>query len=552
MNKEFSPTHSENLVFIGAGATAALGMPSTYAQTRIFRNLAESETDKDIEEALSNYFDEPDRSKVLALLKLLDSDNIYSISPADCRNVKTLYDGKGDEEKQKTRILELRHEYDWNAAKKIIKLCPEKHDENTDNLILDAYSIIDKRLISGQSLKVYSTNGTTEIILDTSRLQGARNFLILFVNMMFASAWYKITKGEKADDFSKYQSFINSFDKLMQKEGMLKYQKKCKPENRDFYLFSTSFVSFNFDMVFPWIFMTSHHDMNQNPPYIQDHPLKIWLDYGCEHRGRKHDDNNIIIPTLEFTESVASRENEESHIGTPFNRAGKFYFAHGSSNWRECPVCGRMTFYFGYSHNKWKYKSTELIPPFPFPIFQELPENGLTEREKHWRKNLHYDSLQCMHCGSETCATDAPMIMQTMYKSTPTSFLEEIQRNVKVAISKAQHIVLLGYSLPTDDTIWQHAFSEGIRARNSSKEKPFCSVVVGISDEQRWLKDAELTAYIDQHKNKADENLAEYGIPTIENAIAIFGKENVRAWTGGIPQVFGECTEDDVKRLLEI
>ena len=549
MKDDFTPTHSDNLVFIGAGATAALGMPSTFAQTQIFRNLSEAKNDEDIEKALLKHFNEPDRSRIIAFLNLLDNDKIYEIRLNDLENAKKIYDKEGSEEKLRNRILELRHEYDWNATKKIINLCPEKRDENTDNLILDAYSIIDKRLLSGQSLKVYSTDGKTEIILDTSRLQGARNFLVLFVNMMFASAWYKITKGEKVDTFSKYKEFINSFDRIMQKEGMLKYQQNYHTENRDFYLFSTSFVSFNFDMVFPWIFMTSHHDMNELPPYIQDHPLKLWLDYGCEHRGRKLDKNNIIIPTLEFTESVASRENEESHVGTPLHRAGKFYFAHGSANWRECPVCGRMTFYFGYSHDKWKYKSTELIPPFPFPIFQELPEIGLTEREKQWRKDLRHDSLQCMHCGSETRTIDAPMIMQTMYKSTPTSFLEEIQRNVKVALSKAKHIVLLGYSLPTDDTIWQHAFSEGIRARNSSKEKPFCSVVVGTKGEQRWLKKDDLTAYIKQHKK--EDNPVEWGIPTIENAISIFGKENIRVWTAGIPQVFGDCTEDAVKQLLD-
>ena len=114
----------------------------------------------------------------------------------------------------------------------------------------------------------------------------------------------------------------------MQKEGIHLSGQGKKFHDRDFYLFSTSFVSFNFEMVFPWIFMNSHYELNHQPPYIQDHPLKLWLDYGVEHRGRKLDDKGNIIPTLEFTESVASRENEDDHIGTPLNRAGKFYFAH--------------------------------------------------------------------------------------------------------------------------------------------------------------------------------------------------------------------------------
>lgn len=34
------------------------------------------------------------------------------------------------------------------------------------------------------------------------------------------------------------------------------------------------------------------------------------------------------------------------------------------------------------------------------------------------------------------------------------------------------------------------------------------------------------------------------------NAISIFDKDSVRSWTGGISQIFGDCTEYDVKQLL--
>ncbi len=264
------------------------------------------------------------------------------------------------------------------------------------------------------------------------------------------------------------------------------------------------------------------------------------------HRARKRVDGRIE-PTLEFTESVASRENEDDHIGTPINRAGKFYFAHGSSNWRECPVCGRMTFFHG--NNDWgDYKSRKLIPNFPIPLFEaeNTDKKEFTQKENEWRAKLKYDSLQCMHCGSETKASDAPMIMQTMYKSTPTSFLEEIQRNVKVSLEKARHIVLLGYRLPPDDTIWQHAFAEGVRSRLETENAAFCTVVVGHKGEERWIYSDELDSYISKYKDKGNG----YGIDAIENAIAIFGKNKVRAWTGGVPQVFGNCTEKDVKDLF--
>lgn len=546
MPAPYSPTHSETLVFIGAGATATLGMPSSDNQTKIFRNLCDEEKAK--KEIFSPYFSEPDLSKIIHFLDFLDNDNFFEVRDSDLQSAEMVY-GKQDRKILQNRILELRSEYDWNAAKKVLKVSP--HNEENDNLIRDAYSIIDKKLLAHQSLKVgcclnkFGNDISYEEILSPSRLQGARNFLTLFINMLFAGAWYNISKGEKSDEFSKYKNFIKVFDRLMQEEGIKFAGQSKKIHSRDFYLFSTSFVSFNFEMVFPWIFMNSHYELNHHPPFIQDHPLKLWLDYGVEHRGRKLE-NDKIEPTLEFTESVASRENENDHIGTPINRAGKFYFAHGSFAWRECPVCGRMTFFHG--NNDWgDYKSKKMIPAFPIPLFEsdKTDSKEFTQKENDWRKELKYDSLQCMHCGSETKALDAPMIMQTMYKSTPTSFLEEIQRNVKVSLEKARHIVLLGYRLPPDDTIWQHAFAEGIRAR-AEKDKAFCTVVVGHKGEEKWINPDELDSYIKKYKDKGDG----YGIDAIENAIAIFGKDKVRAWTGGIPQVFGNCTEADVKELL--
>ncbi len=538
MSPIYTPTHSETLVFIGAGATAKLGMPSSNDQTTIFRDLCKKEVSK--EASLSNFFSGPDLQKVVAFLSFLDNDNFYEASDDDLKSAKIVY-GEQTDSLLKKRILELRTEYDWNAAKKIIKICP--YNKANDNLIRDVYSIIDGKLLSHQSLKISVEKN--EEILSESRLQGARNFLTLFINMLFASAWNKIADGEKSEEFNQYKKFINSFDRLMQKEAR-DFYRKYSVESRDFYLFTTSFVSFNFEMVFPWLFMNSHYELNHQNSYMQDRPLKLWLDFGCEHRGRKTNSDGEIVSTLEFTEAVASRENEDEHIGSELNRCGKFYFAHGSSNWRECPVCGRMTFYSGYSRNKWSYKSKELTSPFPIPLFGMDKINSLTAKENEWRKQLRFDSLQCMHCGAETVASDAPMIMQTMYKSTPTSFLEEIQRNVKVSLEKARHIVLLGYSLPVDDTIWQHAFAEGVRSRIDTDKVAFCSVVVGYKGESHWLYKDELESYINNHKNSDDG----YSIDAIENAIAIFGKEKVRAWTGGIPQVFGTCTEKDVKDLF--
>lgn len=543
MPSSFTPRHSEVLVVIGAGATAKLGMPQSSAQSEVFRALSKGNVD--YAEVLKKYFKGEDLSKIVSFFKALDGSNEdignFSITKDDINEIKNVYRGCNDEDLLKNRLLELRRDYDWNALRKIIGVCP--NDESDVALIYDVYSIIDKKLQANQSIKV--VNGKNEEILPLSRIQGARNFLTMFINLLFASAWNNICNDENSDKFSKYKKFINAFTKMMQDEGHKFYGKGFDVNSRDFYLFSCSFVSLNFEMVFPWLLMNSHREFNNGKKtYINDHPMKLWLDYGVEHRGRKNV-NGKVVPTLEFAEAVASRENEDDHVGTELNRTGKFYFAHGSSNWRECPVCGRMTFYNG--GNYWEYKSKKLIPPFPIPVFEPIDEKSLTSKELEWSKNLHYDSLQCMHCGSETKALDAPMIMQTMLKTTPTSFLEEIQRNVKVALSNARHIVLLGYRLPPDDTIWYETFAEAVKGREKEQEA-YCSVVVGYEGKGEWLSGKELEMYVEKYVKY--DNVEAYGVSAIKNAWAIFGKENVRAWTGGIPQVFGNCTEFDVKGVF--
>ena len=71
----------------------------------------------------------------------------------------------------------------------------------------------------------------------------------------------------------------------------------------------------------------------------------------------------------------------------------------------------------------------------------------------------------------------------------------------------------------------------GCEHRGNSGTAAFCSVVVGHKGVQRWLYEDELSQYADAHRQ--DKDAEGYGVPAIDNAIAIFGKDEVRAWTGG-------------------
>jgi len=120
-----------------------------------------------------------------------------------------------------------------------------------------------------------------------------------------------------------------------------------------------------------------------------------------------------------------------------------------------------------------------------------------------------------------TYAYNNTMVMQSAYKGSHTSFLEEIQRDAKVSLSGAKHIILLGYQLPPDDVIWRSAI-----VAKQKNNAVYCSVVVGYMGEDRWLEGEELINYTEEKKeNLKKEEWAGWGINAIDAATAIFGKK---------------------------
>ena len=63
--------------------------------------------------------------------------------------------------------------------------------------------------------------------------------------------------------------------------------------------------------------------------------------------------------------------------------------------------------------------------------------------------------LQCVYCGSMMGFEQISLLMQTSLKAITSPYLEETQRELRAALENAQHIVLMGYSLPKDDYLSQ-------------------------------------------------------------------------------------------------
>ena len=120
---------------------------------------------------------------------------------------------------------------------------------------------------------------------------------------------------------------------------------------------------------------------------------------------------------------------------------------------------------------------------------------------------------------------------------------------MQVALEYAKHIVLMGYSLPEDDFIYRSLLSA--RQFRQSGKKPLCSVV-GKDDTlpDKWLQhdDQQLTKYLGENPDKPLTK-------TVTAARDIFGKEQVRVYARGVPQVFldpqsQQASEQRVKKLL--
>ena len=251
----------EVVLFIGAGATAQLGMPQTDLQTKILRALASHNPSDSLEDILADSrpkkifgmtpaFEGRNLEIMAAFIRFLGDDlekDWNLVDGADLRNGRAVFGESADEGILRSRILELRREYDWNALKRIIQVCP--HDEVEDNLVRDVYTMIDMKLRDKQGIKVKSLSGEVEII-EPERLPKARNCLVLFTNILFANAWYGLSRGKRAEQFQKYVRFMESLAHLMQKEGVRLGGETQNLQSAEFYRHSTSIITLNFEIVF--------------------------------------------------------------------------------------------------------------------------------------------------------------------------------------------------------------------------------------------------------------------------------------------------------------
>lgn len=543
-----------NVIFWGAGATAALGLRTTDGQTRFMRVIAGADsTDKPLEdrvaEALAGNNVEPWRTALLDLITILgDGGDAYrGIHIADQSQLDAMrrnwQEGASDDE-LRGRIIGLRLIYDWPALKSVVRVCP---GSATDKFKLnDLFNLLDMHIPPGFGFRAPAHRITIgqekeiqEQFFDARRLIGAKNALLIILIALFYIDYQECIRS-KTDLFRKYYDFAILLGRRMQRDGVALAQTH-RHDQPEFYKGDVAFVSLNYDPVALWVQFVAHRDLNKasSAPHVGSPavPLHLFHDFGHLIPARRIGKGPGDWPWYPMNEAVAQRLNEQSASDSSV-RLTKFLFPHGCLCWRECPDCGKLS---AYHADAWDLDAPSLFPPPPLRAFDAtICPDWIPEIERLRRLSGQVDARQCLHCGTLTYAHHTQAVMQSSFKPRPPSFIEEIQRDLRATTMHASHIIFMGYSLPPDDVTYRAFFSASRQRRKGHHEQPVQCTVVGLEpSNSHWCGPA------DSKKLEVD---------TVRAAIDIFGNGNVRFFGGGIPNAFldgGRATDAALERLLD-
>lgn len=550
-------TQPENLIFWGAGATAALGIRTTVEQGKFISLLAGGEGSdtplkQRVADALGSAVAEPWHSALYELITILGDSaasyrSIHDISAEQMEIMRRnweLSEGE-DEEEIKRRIVHLRLIYDWPALKSVVGICPGNSAEAFR--INDLFNLLDMHIPPKFGVRARpgeegrrAKPEYEQQFFDSRRLVGAKNALLLILIALFHID-YQMCLATKQERLEQYRAFAIQIALRAQQRGRELAHRGTRFDSPDFYQNDVGFVSLNYDPIGLWIQFIANRELNAaaNAPHIGSSgtPLHLFHDFGHLIPARGVERKDAAWPWYPLNEAAAQRLNEESYPSGYRVRLTKFLFPHGSLCWRECPDCGKLSAYHGH---QWNLRATGLFPPPPLKAFDPTPcPEWIPRDEREIREKGGVDGRKCLHCGTLTYAHHTQAVMQSSFKAQPPSFIEEIQRELRATVTRAKHIILMGYSLPPDDVTYRAFFSA---RRGRRKDEPVaCTIVTWDESNPDWYGPRAMETR-DFSKNKV-----------VEAARDIFEKGNVRFYGGGVPNVFldgGTATKERLEKLL--
>lgn len=531
---------AKTLFFWGAGATASVGQRGTVQQATFFKKIVGSK-EEPLElraRAALNKVSAVWDTHLIDLLHILgDSDSntevtdIFTVSASATAAMRRHWPVHTDDAIE-LRIRELRSLFDWPALKGIVKICPG-FDEKEGFLLTDLFNILDMHIQSGHGFRTHDDH-----FIQHSRILAARKALEMLLHTLFYVDWQNARTDESYKlELEKYHQFARILAEHHQEQGLVQLANGSKTDTREFYLADIAFVGLNYDPICLWTQFIANDECNNHfPPHVDIPrvPLKIFHDLAHFMAGSRIGDPSEDKAHLWYpmNEASAQRLNDRDHVTDRRVRIQKFFFPHGCVCWRECPSCGKLTAYFG---QKWQIDSAALIPPPPLKGFWDAgilqPRLDFPE-EKEWADG-GVDARACAHCAALTYTQHTTTIMQSNFKGTPPPFIQEIQNDLRVAVEAAEHIILFGYSLPPDDVTYRAFFAA--RRKKKGAEDVNCSVVVGTEYGDMWHDPEQIDQLLIEMKRSKP---CEPPVTTLQAARDIFGKDNVRFYGGGIPNVF--------------
>jgi hypothetical protein len=547
---------AQNVIFWGAGATSKLGIRTTSRQEEFVRCITGNgaPSGKSLKERIREALGEKTAQKwhdaLRDLITILgDNDaaygSIHHIEAAQRAVMRRNWVANANDKDLDRRIIELRLIYDWPALKSAVGICP---GNDTDRFKLnDLFNLLDMHIAPGSGFRApaprIATSGSGEQFLDSRRLIGAKNALLLILIASFYID-YQECISSKQKILKQYYEFAKLLGERMQDQAP-GLARKYRLDEPDFYRGDVSFVSLNYDPIALWMQFVVNRELNNSrnvPPTPRGKgPLHLFHDFGHLIPARRIEQPTDSWPWYPLNEAAAQRLNELERQSSPKVRLTKFLFPHGCLCWRECPDCGKLSAFHG---DQWKLNSPGLFPPPPLRVFDPKGcANWITDPELKARKKGKVDARKCLHCGTLTYAHHTQVVMQSSFKPRPPSFIEEIQRDLRATTMRASHIIFMGYSLPPDDVTYRAFFS----ARRQRRELVHCTVVDYEEGYPGWYRAEGL--------RKLRKKLREQGKESPVNAACdIFGEKMVRFFGGGIPDVFldrDDATSTKLKQLLD-
>jgi len=537
----------QNVIFWGAGATAALGIRTTAYQEQFVHRITGADSTgrslkKRVAEALGAKVAKPWHAAFFDLITILgDSDASYDsisdVTDAQLKAMRRNWKRGASLNELRGRIVDLRLTYDWPALKSVVSICP---GSVTGKFRLnDLFNLLDMHIPTGFGFRAPAhgaVSGAGEQFFDARRLIGAKNALLMILIASFYVD-YQMCITTNQTVLAQYYEFAKALGRRMQRQGEDLFSKHGHDQPA-FYQADVGFISLNYDPIALWVQFFANRELNRaKVPRIGSPPVSLDLfhDFGHLIPARRIGKGDDDWPWYPLNEGAAQRLNELDK-GDSRIRLTKFLFPHGCLCWRECPDCGKLSAYHG---DDWELNAPGLFPPPPLLAFDKRKcAAWILGAEREQREKGKVDARKCLHCGTLTYAQHTQAVMQSSFKPRPPSFIEEIQRELRATTMQANHILFMGYSLPPDDVTYR-AFFSARRQRRGTKVR--CTVVDWDTDNPDWYGPAALKARTFREASP------------VNAACDIFGKENVRFYGGGVPDVFldkGKATDAKLEQLL--